>query len=133
MDGHRHEVFAALFDVTDEPPFSLARLIEIEGATVGDPAAVLDRWLGMGRGPSLFIGSGAELYRDHIARAVGSVPILPMAPMAGAIGQLAIAHARRGETVTPSGIQPLYVRRPDAELAREHALADRRPDVAPAD
>jgi hypothetical protein len=31
--------------------------------------------------------------------------------------------------VTPAGIQPLYVRRPDAELARDHALADRRADV----
>jgi tRNA threonylcarbamoyladenosine biosynthesis protein TsaB len=133
MDGYRHEVFAALFDVADEPPFSLARLTEIEGATVGDPVAVLDRWLGMGPRPSLFIGDGAGLYRDRIAAAVGPVPILPMPPLAGVIGRLAIAHARRGETVTPSGIHPLYVRRSDAELARDHGLADRRSDIASPD
>lgn len=133
MDGYRREVFAALFDVTDAPPFSLARVVEIEGATVGDPAATLDRWLGMGPSPALFIGDGAELYRDHVARAAGSALILPIPRLAGAIGRLAIAHVQRGETVSPSGIQPLYVRRPDAELARDHALAHRRPDVAPAD
>jgi tRNA threonylcarbamoyladenosine biosynthesis protein TsaB len=133
MDGYRHEVFAALFDVSDEPPFSLGRLIEIEGATVGDPVVILERWLGMGAPPALFIGNGAELYRDRIAGAAASAQILPMPALAGAIGRLAVAHALRGETVSPSGIQPLYVRRPDAELARDHALAHRRPDDAPAD
>ena len=133
MDGYRREVFAALYDVTDEPPFSLGRLVQIEGATVGDPAAILNRWLAIGPCPSLFIGDGAKLYRGHITRATASALIVPMPPLAGAIGRLALAHARRGETVSPSGIQPLYVRRPDAELAREHALAHRGPDVAPAD
>jgi len=133
MDAYRREVFAALYDVTEEPPFNLGRLIEIEGATVGDPAVTLDRWLETGPPPALFIGDGAELYRDRIAAAAASAQILPVPLLAGAIGRLAVAHALRGETVSPSGIQPLYVRRPDAELARDHALAHRRPDVAPAD
>ncbi|HEY7286274.1 MAG TPA: tRNA (adenosine(37)-N6)-threonylcarbamoyltransferase complex dimerization subunit type 1 TsaB [Vicinamibacterales bacterium] len=133
MDGYRREVFAALYDVTDEPPFTLGRLIEIEGATVGDPAATMDRWIELGPPPALFIGDGAELYRDRIASAAAGARILPTPLLAGAIGRVAVAHALRGETVSPSGIQPLYVRRPDAELARDHALAHRGPDVAPAD
>ena len=133
MDAYRREVFAALFDVTGEPPFGLERLNQIEGATVGDPAAILDRWVRLGPLPAVFIGDGAALYRDHVTRAAESSLILPMPPLAGAIGRLALAHARLGETVSPSGIQPLYVRRPDAELAREHALAHRSPDVARAD
>jgi tRNA threonylcarbamoyladenosine biosynthesis protein TsaB len=130
MDGYRREVFAALFAVTDEPSFSLSRLTEIEGPTVGRPDAVLDRWQRADVVPSLLVGDGADLYRDQVIARVGRVPILGMPLLAGAVGRLAIEHARRGETVTPSGIQPLYVRRPDAELARDHALADRRPDVA---
>jgi len=39
--------------------------------------------------------------------------------LAGIIGRLAAARARRGETVDPVGIQPLYVRRPDAEIDRD--------------
>lgn len=133
MDGYRREVFAALFDVTDEPPFSLKRLNQIEAATVGDPAATLERWLRLGPLPTVFIGDGAELYREHLTGAAEPALILSMPPLAGAIGRLALAHARRGETVSPSGIQPLYVRRPDAELAREHALAHRSPDITRAD
>jgi len=133
MDGYRREVFAALFAVTDEPPSSLAHLTEIEGPTVGPPDAVLERWERAGVAPLVFIGDGATLYQDLVAARVGPAVILGMPLLAGAVGRLAIAHARRGETVTPSGIQPLYVRRPDAELAREHALADRRPDVASRD
>jgi tRNA threonylcarbamoyladenosine biosynthesis protein TsaB len=133
IDAYRREVFAALFDVTDKPPFSLERLNQIEGATVGDPAATLGRWLRLGPLPAVFIGDGAKLYREHLVRAAESALILPVPPLAGAVGRLALAHARRGETVSPSGIQPLYVRRPDAELARDHALAHRSPDVARAD
>jgi tRNA threonylcarbamoyladenosine biosynthesis protein TsaB len=130
MDGFRQEVFAALFAVGDEPSFSLARLTEIEGPTVGRPGAVLDRWQRAGVAPSLFVGDGADIYRDQVIGRVDRASIFGMPLLAGAVGRLAIAYARRGETVTPSGIQPLYVRRPDAELARDHALADRRPDLA---
>jgi hypothetical protein len=44
-----------------------------------------------------------------------------MAPplLAGAVGRMAVARARRGEAVGAPGVHPLYVRRPDAELDRE--------------
>jgi hypothetical protein len=47
------------------------------------------------------------------------VHILPTPPLAGAIGRIAVATARRGEAITPGAVRPLYVRRPDAELDRE--------------
>src|SRR5947208_11628900 len=37
MDACRHDVFAALYRVVDAPAFSPERLVEIEGAIVGDP------------------------------------------------------------------------------------------------
>jgi hypothetical protein len=37
---------------------------------------------------------------------------------------MAAARARAGATLSPGAVQPLYVRRPDAELARDReALA----------
>ena len=147
MDAHRRDVFAALFAVTGERVFRAGRLKEVEPATVGDPLATLERWRRLGVAPAILIGDGAQLYADLIARVTsgGAPPPRPPDPpapatrvepapaLAGVIGLLALERARRGETVTPAGIQPLYVRRPDAELAREHALADRRPHVSRAD
>jgi hypothetical protein len=39
--------------------------------------------------------------------------------IAGAIGRIAAAQARAGNVLAAEGIRPLYVRRPDVELARE--------------
>jgi hypothetical protein len=45
--------------------------------------------------------------------------ILQPMPLAGAVGLLAEEAASRGSVGSPAAIQPLYVRRPDAELHRE--------------
>ena len=64
----------------------------------------------------LHIGSGAVRYRDRLgaARVIAPTPLL-----AGAVARLAHARAAAGELPPPHAIRPLYVRRPDAELARE--------------
>jgi tRNA threonylcarbamoyladenosine biosynthesis protein TsaB len=119
MDAHRHEVFTALYRVASAAPFDPARLIPIETASVGDPGATLERWRDRLAAGPVFVGDGAEKYADTIAREVTTARI-PGAPvLAGAIGRLAVAYARRGATVSAAGIQPLYVRRPDVELARD--------------
>ncbi len=122
MDAHRREVFAAVYRVTSAAPFTPDRLVEIEGPTVGDPASTLVRWtLVLGIVPAVFTGDGAVMYADHLRRAVTSARVVPPPLLAGAIGRLAVAYARRGETVEAAGLQPLYVRRPDAEIARDEA------------
>jgi len=129
MDAHRRDVFTALFEVGTGPLFSGERLIEREGATVGDPGDTLERWKLMGGEPAVFAGDGARRYQDAIAQRFPGAIVAPETPLAGAIALIALERARRGEVVGPAGIQPLYVRRPDAELAREHAVADRAVDV----
>ena len=122
MDGHRREVFAALYRVTAAAPFSLDRIVEVEGATVGEPASTLARWSGTISGaPVVFVGDGAVLYRDLIVAAQPKARVLAPPLLAGAIGRLAVARARQGESVDPVRLHPLYVRRPDAELARDGA------------
>ncbi len=116
MDAHRREVFSALYRVSDAPAFTRARLTELEPPAVGDPGDVLARWTRQYGTIDLFIGDGAAMYADRLVEPdrIAAPPLL-----AGAIGLMAAVRARTGETVDPSGVQPLYVRRPDAEIDRE--------------
>jgi tRNA threonylcarbamoyladenosine biosynthesis protein TsaB len=120
MDAHRREVFSALYKVTGPTPFEPGRLAELEPPAVGDPGGTLARWRRDVENPgAIFVGDGAALYADAIRRSLGSgVSILDAPPLAGAIGRIAAARGRRGETLRPAAIRPLYVRRPDAEIAR---------------
>jgi tRNA threonylcarbamoyladenosine biosynthesis protein TsaB len=120
IDAHRGEVFAALYRVNDAAVFEPERLTLIDGPVVGRPSSMLARWsAGLGRSQVTWIGDGATGYADTIAGEVGPVSILPHQPLAGAIGRIAVARARRGRAVHPAAVRPLYVRRPDAEIDRE--------------
>jgi tRNA threonylcarbamoyladenosine biosynthesis protein TsaB len=119
MDARRREVFAALYRVSSSVLFDTARLIAIDAPSVGDPVSILARWRDSLPASATFVGDGAVMYAGAIARTVPAARILPPPLLAGAIGRLAASRARNGATVDPAGIQPLYVRRPDAELARD--------------
>lgn len=120
MDAHRRDVFAALYRVTDPVASAIDRVEEIDPAMVASPADMLDRWRRtLGVDIAAFVGDGASLYADEIARVFPNAYVRPVPALAGAVGRIALARARRGESVDPAGLQPLYVRRPDAEIARE--------------
>ena len=126
MDARRHDVFAALYRVADAPPFSPERLVEIEGATVGDPGVTLARWGSHLLNASVaFVGDGAALHADAIAASRSSGwEVLSEPPLlAGVIGQMAVVRATRGNTIDPAAVQPLYVRRTDVEIERERKNA----------
>jgi tRNA threonylcarbamoyladenosine biosynthesis protein TsaB len=118
-DGYRRDVFTAAHRVTIAPPFTPDRLDKVDGPSVGTSIATLDRWRASAIVPSLFIGDGATLYAADIANAMASAAVVEAPLLAGAIGRLAIARARRGEAVEPARLHPLYVRRPDVEVARD--------------
>ena len=116
MDAHRRDVFSALYRVVDAPPFTRRRLDEIDSPAVGDPAVLLARWVDRFGVPVIVAGDGASAYADRIGDAAQIVdpPLL-----AGPIGLIAVDRAHTGETVAPADVQPLYIRRPDAETARD--------------
>lgn len=121
MDAHRHDVFSALYRVTGAPPFSRARLTEIEGPTVGRAADTLARWRTIAvRFPAVFTGDGAVLYEADVTRDSAASVVVPPPCLAGAIGLLAVDRA--SEALEPSAVRPLYVRRPDVELTRDEKL-----------
>ena len=112
MDAQRHEVFAAI-PGEFEP-------------TSGSPEDVLAAWLSETdlRGIE-FHGDGAVRYASRIHHVLGdyvrvaaSVP-----PLAAAIG--AIANRQPERAVLPHAIVPIYVRRSDAELARDRRAESR--------
>jgi tRNA threonylcarbamoyladenosine biosynthesis protein TsaB len=115
IDAHRGDVFSALYRIAAAPMYHDERLVEIEGPAVGDPAATIERWAESTHG-STFVLIGDRMPLDD-----ARFPTLPPLPLAAAIGRIAVARAQRGETMTAAGIQPLYVRRPDAEVARDRA------------
>ena len=121
IDAHRREVFGTLYAADGrtvlEPPAALAPEATIEKWMASVPAGTRMR----------FIGDGAVRYADVIRAQLGERAILPDAtpPLAGAAG--VIAAAEPGRAVTPHAVVPLYVRRSDAELARDRAQASPRP------
>jgi tRNA threonylcarbamoyladenosine biosynthesis protein TsaB len=122
MDAHRREVFSEAFRAAAGAPFEAERLEIVDAIRVGPPAALLgDLRAAVSTAPLIFAGDGATLYAAEIARAFPSAQIARPSPIAGVIGRMAAAAARRGRTIDPAAIQPLYVRRPDAVIAREAA------------
>lgn len=110
IDAWRGEVYAALYENGRE----------VEPASVEHPAALLDRAADH-KGPrsTVYIGDGAASFTDAI-RAAGGLVANPVAPLiAGAIATIAHQRALDGEHPAPDAVRPLYVRRTDAELARD--------------
>ena len=121
IDARRHDVFSALYRVTDRPLFSSGRLAEIDPPAVGDPRSIVSRWAAFGH-PAVFAGDGAVRYETLLDPAARAMPVYPLA---GVVGLLAWERAQAGETVVPAGVQPLYIRRPDAEVARDRNSLDK--------
>jgi tRNA threonylcarbamoyladenosine biosynthesis protein TsaB len=118
IDAQRGEVFSALYRTTAAPVFTQERIVEIEAPAVAAPAFTLHSWSRYDLRSAIFAGDGAARYASSIGADESTPRIAPPARLAGAIG--CMAAASRGLAVSPSAIHPLYVRRPDAELHRDH-------------
>jgi tRNA threonylcarbamoyladenosine biosynthesis protein TsaB len=122
MDAQRGEVFASNYAAAIEE--TRIRPHPSGLATVGTPSRLLAELSGDAT-TWLFVGDGAARYRDQIHAAMGErarigVKDVPLAP---ALARLGRERATRGEAGPPHALQPLYVRRPDAELERERRRA----------
>jgi tRNA threonylcarbamoyladenosine biosynthesis protein TsaB len=113
MDAQRGDVFATLIDTRS-------------GATLETPAAahpeeLLASWRAHLEGRSaIFIGDAALRDAAAIARhATGRWDTRQPAPLAPNIARLALLLARDGQAGSRHALEPIYVRRPDAEIERE--------------
>ena len=110
MDAQRGDVFAALVDGTSHR--------EVEPASTASPAVLLDQWMPrLLDGRAVFIGDAVERDADLI-RSAGGQPRRP-ALLAPHIAILGGRMAEQGLAGPPHRLEPIYVRRPDAEIERE--------------
>ena len=112
MDAQRGDVFATLIDKsgsTLEPP------------TAASPQLLLDSWRGHLAGRSaIFIGDAAARDADVIQRSAhGRWDTRTPSPLAPQIAFIGHRRARTGGAGPPHTLEPIYVRRPDAEIERE--------------
>ncbi|MGH9370393.1 MAG: tRNA (adenosine(37)-N6)-threonylcarbamoyltransferase complex dimerization subunit type 1 TsaB [Vicinamibacterales bacterium] len=112
IDAQRGEVFATLYtahaQAVLQPPSS-AR-----------PAETLCAWReSLGAHAVLFTGDGAVRYREAIATSLGAHGQIlePVPLLAAPVGRIAALEPHRA--VSPHAVVPIYVRRSDAELARD--------------
>jgi tRNA threonylcarbamoyladenosine biosynthesis protein TsaB len=118
MDAQRAEVYGRLYR------FQAGCWEPLCAPAVASPGDMLAAWAPDLKGSAVeFVGDGAVAHaaalRDFFP--AEALTILPVPPLAAAIA--AIATRRRAEARPPHRIRPLYVRRPDAELARERRQA----------
>ena len=116
MDAGRGEVFAAFY-----APTATATSIPtpIDVPLVAPPQVALEAAPVTGR--VIFTGDGAAKYKSEILQGEGArhQVIAHPATLAQYFAHIGIARAKRGEAGPPHALQPLYVRRPDAELERQ--------------
>ena len=110
MDAGRGQVFSAIYNGGEIA----------EAALVDKPAAILARWTGDRALPRVFAGDGAIAYADLIrAAAPGAVIVDPVPPLAPSVAKLAEGQLRQHGPASPDAVRPVYIRRPDVELARD--------------
>jgi tRNA threonylcarbamoyladenosine biosynthesis protein TsaB len=114
MDAQRGEVFSEVY-----APDGCHVLVP---AVSSLPVPLLDAWDPGSHGAApVFIGDGAVHYRAEILdRFAGEVRVIHPPPLARIIGEIAASAPERA--VLPHAVVPLYIRKPDAELARTRRL-----------
>jgi tRNA threonylcarbamoyladenosine biosynthesis protein TsaB len=122
MDAQRGEIFAAHVLKTED---AISTWAVSSAPVVADPVDVLRDLPSQILTGGVFIGDGAARYRAEVLQFTNHTGVVVDAPAALApfIGRLGRARAQRGEAGPPHALQPLYVRRSDAELAKHRAIA----------
>jgi len=125
VDAWRGDVYATLFEDGRA----------IEDAVVAKPSDLLDQLAPRGfANDVLFIGDGAERYRDLIMSRLGHAARIadPSTPLlAAVIAMLATIEYKNGHRPAPHAIRPIYVRRSDAELTRARGPQGSAPQRVP--
>ena len=128
-DAFRGEVFAALYARSED-----GGLLEVDGPSVGRPEVTARKWSALaGDGRLVMAGTAVRATRAVLESAFAGRAYLDedVLLLAGVVAEVAAQRAARGEAMPPHALQPLYVRRPDAELARDRAAAARSTVATP--
>ena len=116
IDAKRSEVYAAVYRTDNGIPITIAKPSAI-------PVTQLAEFLKSQDKPVTITGPAAVQFRSTIEYIVGtSIEFIPpesAKPSAVAIAQLGLKILRSGGGVYPYALQPVYLRRSDAEISRD--------------
>lgn len=113
LDARKKEVYAALYrhdgtNYVQEMPDAVISLAELAGTLSGDV---------------LFTGEGARLFAGDIQKFFGYrahfAPLSSSVPSAASVAEIALMMLKAGQQTVPDAIVPMYIRRPEAEVAWE--------------
>lgn len=111
LDARKKEVYTALFRFDQEE-----NLVKLKEESVLPPEAILAEI----KQTTVFLGDGADIYRDLIRERLGSMalfaPINLRYPRAVNVARLALPRLQRGETMEINSLIPTYLRCSEAEL-----------------
>jgi tRNA threonylcarbamoyladenosine biosynthesis protein TsaB len=116
LDARKKEVYAAV------PVRRAAPRAAHAGNTIA-LAGIADRV----PGTVLFTGEASRLYHQELVQAFGDralfAPRTACLPSAAAIAEIGLGMLQNGEQTDPDHLTPLYIRRPEAEVAWEKRQA----------
>jgi len=124
MDGARREVFSAIYaPATERASAAAVPAWRLEVGPVAErPLPLLERW-GARLGGRLvwFIGDAVIEHQASLLAAAGpgSRILADLPVLAGTLAVMASRPPWRDGPATPHALRPIYVRRPDAEIARD--------------
>jgi len=110
LDARRGEVYFSAYELAPGRMESLDA-----SAAVGSAERVAERVRALGR-RVLLVGAGADLVRDAVGPEVISAPRRLGWPRAGLVAALGCERIASGAREEPDHVEPIYVRRSDAEL-----------------
>ncbi|OGW36244.1 MAG: tRNA (adenosine(37)-N6)-threonylcarbamoyltransferase complex dimerization subunit type 1 TsaB [Nitrospirae bacterium GWC2_56_14] len=119
LDARKNEVYAALYQYEE------LRLVQLMPEATIPLAEIADRI----PGTVLFTGEASRLYRQSLEKAFADraffAPRTACLPSAAAVAEIGLGMLRNGEQIEPDSLTPLYIRRPEAEVAWEKRQASR--------
>jgi tRNA threonylcarbamoyladenosine biosynthesis protein TsaB len=119
LDARKNEVYAAVYA---SDGVSLNR-------TVPESVVPLSRLGDLVSGRTVFTGEASLLYRADIEKMFGSAalfaPRSAVLPAAAAVAEIGLEMIRTGRQADADSLVPLYIRRPEAEVAWEKRMQSR--------
>jgi len=113
LDARKNEVYASLYQ------FEKDALVQ----TMPEAVIALSVLAEKMSGKTVFSGEAAYLYRADIERTFGDLalfaPLSAILPSAAAVAEIGMAMIRNNEQADMDDLVPLYIRRPEAEVAWE--------------
>jgi len=108
LDARKGEVYAALFESTPAGPRRVTPDLALRPS---DLAVRIEP-------PCVLVGDAGAVYRDVFAARATVRPFTTHHPRGGIVARLGWQRLVAGEAANPGDLEPVYVRPPEAELAR---------------